>query len=151
MRWNGETPLPKPVVIESGVNSSIPSRDEGRSIPVRIFQPNGGQAKGVFMHIHGGGWVLNSEHFQDPFLKFIADEANLTVVSVGYRLAPENPWPAGGNDCYDAAEWLIDNSPTEYGASLQFCGGEVCASIPSVFARDLTNGSYSRLAHIWQP
>lgn len=65
MRWNGETSLPKPVVIDSGVDFKIPSRDDdsgGREIPCRMFKPaNGGPVKGVFMHIHGGGWVLQSE------------------------------------------------------------------------------------------
>lgn len=61
MRWNNQTPLPRPPVIETGKNDMIPSRDTGREIPVRIFVPDSGKPKGVFMHIHGGGWVLQSE------------------------------------------------------------------------------------------
>lgn len=61
MRWNGETPLPKPVVLESGVNFTIPSREKGRDIPCRMFKPENGEVKGIYMHIHGGGWVLQSE------------------------------------------------------------------------------------------
>lgn len=61
MRWNGETALPKPVVIESGVDFKIPSREDGREIPCRMFKPENGHVKGVFMHIHGGGFVLQSE------------------------------------------------------------------------------------------
>jgi len=33
----------------------------------------------------------------------------MTVVSIGYRLAPEDPWPKGLEDCYDAVEWLVAN------------------------------------------
>jgi acetyl esterase/lipase len=62
MRWDGETPLPKVVVDETGKNFSIPSRDAGRDIPCRMFEPSSGKARGVFFHIHGGGWVLQSEH-----------------------------------------------------------------------------------------
>lgn len=47
------------------------------------------------------------------------------MVSVGYRLAPENPFPAGPNDCYDAAEYLVDNGPEKFGGELMFTGGEV--------------------------
>jgi acetyl esterase/lipase len=60
LRWEGKTPLPKPVVLEEGVNGSIPSREQGRSIPYRVFRPKG-ESRGVYLHIHGGGWVLQSE------------------------------------------------------------------------------------------
>lgn len=49
----------------------------------------------------------------------------MTVVSVGYRLAPEDPFPAATNDCYDAAEYLVDNADKEFGGPLRFVGGEV--------------------------
>jgi hypothetical protein len=48
----------------------------------------------------------------------MADHWQLTVVSIGYRLAPEDPWPAGAEDCYDAAEYLIKNGPKEFGGEL---------------------------------
>lgn len=124
LRWDGKTPLPKPIVLPEGINGEIPSRESGRSIPYRIFKPAGGVSKGVHLHIHGGGWVLQSEAYQDPYLKYMADEYEVTVFSVGYRLAPEDPWPAGAEDCYDAAEWLVDNAEKEYGGPLMFTGGE---------------------------
>lgn len=46
-------------------------------------------------------------------------------MSVGYRLAPEDPFPKGPEDCFDAAEYLVKNSETEYGGPLRFIGGEV--------------------------
>lgn len=61
---------------------------------------------------------------QDPYLKYMADNFHLTVVSTGYRLAPEDPWPACANDCYDAAEYLVQNSPSLFGGDLLFTGGE---------------------------
>jgi acetyl esterase/lipase len=60
LRWEGKTPLPKPIVLENGVNGSLPSRDNGRAIPYRMFKPEG-ESRGILMHIHGGGWVLQSE------------------------------------------------------------------------------------------
>ena len=64
------------------------------------------------------------EASQDPLLQGIADAAKVLVISVGYRLAPEYPFPAGIEDCYDAAEWLVDNAENKYGARLSFVGGE---------------------------
>lgn len=63
---------------------------------------------------------------QDTFLKWFADNCQLAVVSIGYRLAPEHPFPAGPEDCFDAAEWLVKKSKPNYGADLMFIGGEVC-------------------------
>lgn len=62
MRTKGETPLPMRVVVESGYPFSIPSRDTGRAIPCRVLRPDhGGPVKGVYIHFHSGGWVLQSE------------------------------------------------------------------------------------------
>ncbi|EMC97069.1 hypothetical protein BAUCODRAFT_147239 [Baudoinia panamericana UAMH 10762] len=124
MRWNGETPLPKPVVLESGKNIKLPSRESGREIPCRVFQPKDGKPKGVFYHIHGGGWVLQSEHHQDIMLDYLANHTQLAVLSVGYRLAPEHPYPAGNEDCFDVADYLVDNAEKDYGAPLLFMGGD---------------------------
>lgn len=129
MRWNGETTLPKPVVLEQGKTTHIPSRDSNRTIPCRFFVPEGPDGKevkpkGVFMHIHGGGWVLQSEAYQDVYLADLANGTGLTVFSVGYRLAPEDPYPAGNEDCFDAAEYLVDKGEEILGAPLKFVGGD---------------------------
>lgn len=72
MRMNGETPLPKPTILDSGKNFTIPSREPNRAIPCRSFVPETGKSKGVYYHIHGGGWVLQSEASQDLMLKYLA-------------------------------------------------------------------------------
>lgn len=68
--------------------------------------------------------VLQDEKSQDLMLKSYADKSSLTVVSVGYRLAPEHPYPQGNEDCFDIGEYLIDNSQREYGVPLMFLGGD---------------------------
>ncbi|KAK6441622.1 hypothetical protein LTR95_002133 [Oleoguttula sp. CCFEE 5521] len=132
MRWNGETPFPAPKVLDRGKNITLPSRNSGREIPCRVFAPSSGQSKGVFYHIHGGGWVLQSEAFQDPMLAHYADSTGLTVVSVGYRLAPEDPYPAGNEDCFDVGQWLVDNAEKKYGGPLQFVSGDSAGAHLSV-------------------
>ncbi|KAK3202225.1 hypothetical protein GRF29_161g510469 [Pseudopithomyces chartarum] len=124
LRAEGRTAFPKPIILPEGINGTIPSREPDREIPYRMFKPENGASKGVLLHIHGGGWVLQSEASQDQYLKTMADTYELSVWCVGYRLAPEDPWPAGVNDCYDAAEWLVDNAEAEYGSPLVFACGE---------------------------
>ena len=75
-------------------------------LPLRIIAPEQ-ESTGVFLHIHGGGWTLGENDMQDPRLQRLARDTGLTVVSVGYRLAPEHPYPAGPDDCEAAALWLI--------------------------------------------
>ena len=62
---------------------------------------------------------------QDYYLKHVADSCSLAVVSIGYRLAPESPFPAGPEDCYDAASYLIKHGQTKFGGGLKFISGEV--------------------------
>lgn len=59
MRELGQTPLPVPVYLPGAIDSSVPSREAGREIPIRVYKPDNGQpSKGVFLHFHGGGFVL---------------------------------------------------------------------------------------------
>ncbi|KAL9005185.1 MAG: hypothetical protein Q9188_002021 [Gyalolechia gomerana] len=125
MSVKGQTVFPPPVVLDRGHPFSIPSREQGREIPCRVMRPKDGKEPvALFMYIHGGGWVLSSEKDVDGTLAHIADGANVVVVSVGYRLAPEHPFPQGPEDCDDAAKWLIDHAETVFGVQLQFIGGE---------------------------
>jgi acetyl esterase/lipase len=78
----------------------------GGPLSLRVIEPEERPA-GLFMHIHGGGWTLGENDMQDVRLKRLAAETGLTTVSVGYRLAPENPYPAGPDDCEAAALWLL--------------------------------------------
>lgn len=59
MRETGETPLPVPVYLLAARDAALPSREAGRDIPVRVYAPDNGQpSKGIFLHFHGGGFVL---------------------------------------------------------------------------------------------
>lgn len=57
--------MPRPVVLDGDDEELILEEDGGRRVPVRIFRPKDGrEVRGVFCHIHGGGWVLQSEKYQ---------------------------------------------------------------------------------------
>ncbi len=120
-RRRGEGPFPAPVMSDRARTITIPGRD-GYQIPLRIIAPD--SPRGVYLHIHGGGWVLGGAELQDPALERMADETGLAVVSVEYRLAPEHPYPAGPDDCEAAALWLTRNAKREFGTEALTIGGE---------------------------
>ncbi|MBV8890190.1 MAG: alpha/beta hydrolase [Alphaproteobacteria bacterium] len=120
-RRRGEGPFPAPVMSGRARTLSIPGKD-GNQIPLRVIAPP--QPRGVYLHLHGGGWVLGGADMQDPMLERIADNTGQAVVAVEYRLAPEHPYPAGPDDCEAAAAWLVRNAQTEFGTEALTIGGE---------------------------
>lgn len=125
LRQQGLTTLPGATLLPTAESIVVPSRDPERTIPCRVLTPqNGSLRRGLFLHIHGGGWVLNDETSSDVYLQGLADSCALVCVSVGYRLAPEDPYPAAPNDCVDVATWLSENASRRFGTELAFLGGE---------------------------
>ena len=118
-RWEGRGPFPAPVVLPEGRDRTIDG--PGGPIPLRVFVPD--TVTGVYLHIHGGGWVLGDARSQDPALWRLATSAHVAVVSVEYRLAPEHPFPAGPDDCEAAARWLIEHATEEFGTDRLVIGG----------------------------
>ncbi|MFC0842794.1 alpha/beta hydrolase [Streptomyces noboritoensis] len=99
-------------------------------VKVRVFVPE--HVDGVYLHIHGGGWVFGSADGQDERLWRLAEEARPTVVSVEYRLAPEHPFLTGPDDCEAAARWLVKNAAAEFGTERLLIGGESAGAHLSV-------------------
>ena len=97
---------------------------EGPAGPInlRVIAPK--SPRGIFFHIHGGGWCLGAPELNDPLLESIADGANVACVSTRYRLAPEHPYPAGPDDCEAAALWVVREGVKRFGTSKLAIGGE---------------------------
>ena len=119
-REEGTGPFPPLQISPRAVVREIPGR--AGSVKLRVFAHP--EPRGVYLHIHGGGWTLGAAHQQDPLLELLADACRLTVASVEYRLAPEHPYPAGPDDCESAALWLLDNARKELGSDRLLIGGE---------------------------
>ena len=96
----------------------------GRQVPVRAVPPAAGAARGAYLHIHGGGWMLGAADMQDETLEQTADRTGLLCLSVEYRLAPEHPYPAGPDDCETAAIWLAREIGNLAIGGKLFIGGE---------------------------
>jgi acetyl esterase len=106
-------PAPLQLVVEA----------EGRQVPVRVLEPAGGEPRGVFLEIHGGGFYMGWAARSDARNRRFADALGIAVVSVDYRLAPEHPWPAAPDDCETAALWLLEEAEERFGTSRLAIGG----------------------------
>ncbi len=112
-RREGRSVLPPPVFVDSARWHEVPSR--GGGLRMRVIRPEG-PASGVYLHLHGGGWTIGAADLQDVLLEQLANETGFVVASAEYRLAPEHPYPAGPDDCEDAALWLLAGGAEELGA-----------------------------------
>ncbi len=76
-------------------------------IRVRIYRPVDatGTLPGIYF-IHGGGMILGNIEEEDAVASAICEHIDAVVVSVEYRLAPENPHPAPAEDCYAGLTWM---------------------------------------------
>lgn len=107
----------KSIQIVSGVKTEAKSIAlEGRNVPVRIYTPEKPAEKPtpVFYYIHGGGFVAGSPDVVEEMCKLVVKNTGCSSVSIDYRLAPENPYPAGLDDCYGVLEWIYNNA-AEFG------------------------------------
>ncbi len=79
-------------------------------IPVRLYRPQGNALLPVVLYFHGGGFISGSLNDADVPARFIARNSNVIVLTVGYSLAPEKPFPAAPEDAYTAMLWAIKNA-----------------------------------------
>ena len=103
-RARGEGPFPAVPKSDKARTLLIDGKG-GQKVPMRVIAPD--HARGVYLHIHGGGWVLGAADLQDKMLERIGRNTGLACVSVEYRLAPEHPYPARPDDCEAAALWAV--------------------------------------------
>jgi acetyl esterase len=97
-----------PAAVASVTDRTIPG--PAGEIPVRIYTPAGKPPFPVLVYFHGGGWVIGSLESHDGTCRDLANGAGSIVVSVDYRLAPENRFPAAAEDAYAATKWVAENA-----------------------------------------
>ena len=118
-----------PVVRVEAAEARLISRG-GLQVPTRFLVPD--EVRGVYLHFHGGGWVLGASHHNDVANWELAQGAGLAVISVDYRLAPEHPYPAAPDDCEAVALWLAEHALEEFGVDRLLIGGESAGAHLSV-------------------
>jgi len=134
---------PEPPELASIEPLTIPS--PAGSIPARIYTPTrlrkaNGLAPGL-VFFHGGGWVIGDLDSHDVVCRKLADEGELMVVSVDYRLAPEHKFPAAVDDAIASTKWIAEHAK-QFGidASRLMVGGDSAggnlAAVVAISARD---------------
>ena len=113
--------FPAPIISKNATERTIDSPNG--PISMRMFVPKG-DIRGIYYHIHGGGWVLGTAHHQDPILEEISNQCGVVVASVDYRLAPEHPYPAPNDDCENAGLWVLEDLTKEFNTNKVLIGGE---------------------------
>jgi acetyl esterase len=119
----------------------------GGPIPVRVFRPAGEGPLPLVAYVHGGGWAIGSLDGFDPLCRALANASGALIASIGYRLAPEHPFPAGLDDVRAAVRWLAGNA-RELGGDpdrLAIAGDSAGGNLAAVTARRLRDEGGPRL------
>jgi acetyl esterase len=119
---------------------TIPS-DSGE-IDARVYRATAQPPGRTLVYFHGGGWVTGDLDYSDEVCRFLARDADCTVVSVGYRLAPEHSFPVPLEDAYAGLLWASKHvaSPGLLAVGGDSAGGNLAASC-AIRARDTSGPS----------
>lgn len=119
----------------------IEDREIPVGIPVRIYRTGEGEQAPVLVYFHGGGMCMGTIHSFEPLARNLAAASGATVVSVGYRLAPEHPPPAQFDDAVTATAWVAEHAdelhvdPAKLAVVGDSAGGTLAAAV-ALAARD---------------
>jgi acetyl esterase len=134
---------PEPPELASIEPLAIPS--PAGPIPARVYTPvklrNANGLAPCLVFFHGGGWVIGNLDSHDVACRKLADEGQLIVISIDYRLAPEHKFPAAVNDVVAATKWIAGNAKQlGIDASRLVIGGDSAggnlAAVVAISARD---------------
>lgn len=115
--------------------------EDNYAIPLRIFTPSEKQELPVLLFFHGGGWAFGSIEDAEALCRQLANRAGCIVIAVDYRLAPENQFPKGLEDCYAATKWVYENAHSIGGdhsriaVAGESCGANLAAAV-ALMSRD---------------
>jgi acetyl esterase len=109
----------------------------------RLYQPGISGPGGITVWFHGGGWVTGDLGYSDEICRLIAQSSRRPVLSVDYRLAPENPFPAAVEDALSAVRWAARR---DGGEQVVVAGDSAGGNLAAVAAHEVRGESGVRLA-----
>lgn len=123
-------------VVEMASVENLTMPGPAGTLPLRIYRPDTDVGtKAALVYYHGGGWVMGGLETHDKVCRQIAHRAGCAVVSVGYRLAPEYPMPAGADDAAAAVHWIANNAaPLNLSAEKLGVGGDSAGGSLAAYA-----------------
>lgn len=107
----------------------------------RVYTPQGQGPFPVLIYFHGGGWVIANLDVYDSSCRALTQQSESIVVSVAYRQAPENTFPAAAEDAYAATQWImthaneIGGDPARVAITGESAGGNL-ATVACLMTRD---------------
>lgn len=105
-------------------------------VPCEILTPKKVTGDGLIYYIHGGGYCYGSVSSSRGYGSVLADECGLPVVTVTYRLGPENKWPAGPEDCFAVYQELLKKYPGKKIGLVGESGGGTMILVTALMAKD---------------
>ncbi|GAA4872939.1 alpha/beta hydrolase [Saccharopolyspora cebuensis] len=153
-----------PVAMRAGEEADVPpvdrrtpvhavadeiARTAAGEVPVRIYTPDEADAHGLLVYFHGGAFFLGSLETHDHVARSLANETGLKVISVGYRRAPEDAYPAGLQDCYAVVRWAADRGAALAwdGATLAIAGDSSGGNFVAAVAAMACDEGFDRITH----
>ncbi|MGP6170015.1 alpha/beta hydrolase [Microbacterium sp. A204] len=120
----------------------------GGDVPVRVYAESDAPT-GAIVYIHGGAYFLGSLDTHDHVARQLATATGLRVFSVGYRRAPEHPFPAAINDVTGVVEWLLEEGGAVGwdGTTLALIGDSSGGTVATVVASALHDRGIDRITH----
>lgn len=109
-------------------------------VAIRRYRPKTLSTSTILLYLHGGGFVVGSLDSHHAICAEIADFAGAELVSVDYRLAPENRWPAQTDDCYGVLQQLLESSGAKVVVIGDSAGGNLAAGLAIRAARERIDG-----------
>lgn len=98
----------RPVTVEE---HTVPGPAGQPEVPVTVIRPVGATVPlPLLYNMHGGGMIVGNRHLDAARLIDLVERFHIAAVNVGYRLAPEFPFPAGVEDCFAGLVWSVNNA-----------------------------------------